>query len=383
MVLISHQRLLTVEPGLVGELVKLGASKLSRCFNCGNCTAVCPIVEEGRADYPRKLIRYAIMGVKDKLLSSPEPWLCYYCGDCSSYCPRDADPGGFMMALRRFLTTKYDWTGISRLLYFSKKVEVAATILLAAVVGLMVYLFHGPIVLDRVELETFAPIHIVDTAGLVVLFVLASLLGTNIYRMYRYIMVDEQGRRIKIPLRFMVKDFLRTVPAHFFTQKRFRKCSLGNWLNHMIIVYGYAAAFILFVPLLRFTQTNEPFLIVNPLSILGIISTVFLLYGASVSIYGRIKKSKPMWSYSHPTDWMFVALLLATTVTGILVGIFRLAGLPMATYVSYTLHLMVVAPFLVLEVPFTKWAHLAYRPLALYFSELKNRYMSARGGLVA
>jgi heterodisulfide reductase subunit C/quinone-modifying oxidoreductase subunit QmoC len=27
---------------------------------------------------------------------------------------------------------------------------------------------------------------------------------------------------------------------------------------------------------------------------------------------------------------------------------------------------------LVLEVPFSKWAHLAYRPLALYFAELRR-----------
>jgi hypothetical protein len=32
----------------------------------------------------------------------------------------------------------------------------------------------------------------------------------------------------------------------------------------------------------------------------------------------------------------------------------------------------VVAPFLILEVPFAKWSHLAYRPFALYFARLKE-----------
>jgi hypothetical protein len=32
---------------------------------------------------------------------------------------------------------------------------------------------------------------------------------------------------------------------------------------------------------------------------------------------------------------------------------------------------MGVVPMLGLEVPFSKWAHLAYRPLGMYFSELQ------------
>jgi heterodisulfide reductase subunit C/quinone-modifying oxidoreductase subunit QmoC len=45
----------------------------------------------------------------------------------------------------------------------------------------------------------------------------------------------------------------------------------------------------------------------------------------------------------------------------------------MATYVSYTIHLIILTPMLVLEVPFGKWAHLAYRPLAVYFQAVKEK----------
>jgi hypothetical protein len=37
---------------------------------------------------------------------------------------------------------------------------------------------------------------------------------------------------------------------------------------------------------------------------------------------------------------------------------------------------MIVVPFLILEVPFAKWSHLAYRPFALYFARLKEIEMS-------
>ncbi|MEM3545227.1 MAG: 4Fe-4S dicluster domain-containing protein, partial [Nitrososphaerota archaeon] len=191
-VITVYEKPTKVAPELSARLIELGAGKFIRCFNCGNCTAICPLTQDN-VSYPRKLIRYAIMGIEDKIVSSIDPWLCYYCGECSDYCPRDADPGSFMMALRRYLTTKYDWTGISRLLYLSKKVEIMAIMIVAAIVGLLIYFLHGPVVLDRVQLETFAPIHIVDTAGLAVFFILAVLLITNLYRMYRFVMRDEYG----------------------------------------------------------------------------------------------------------------------------------------------------------------------------------------------
>jgi hypothetical protein len=32
-----------------------------------------------------------------------------------------------------------------------------------------------------------------------------------------------------------------------------------------------------------------------------------------------------------------------------------------------------MVPMLVLEVPFGKWSHLAYRPLAIYFQQLREK----------
>jgi quinone-modifying oxidoreductase subunit QmoC len=44
----------------------------------------------------------------------------------------------------------------------------------------------------------------------------------------------------------------------------------------------------------------------------------------------------------------------------------------MAANITYVAHLMGVVPMLGLEVPFSKWSHLAYRPLAIYFAELQR-----------
>ena len=80
-----------------------------------------------------------------------------------------------------------------------------------------------------------------------------------------------------------------------------------------------------------------------------------------------------MHRFSHPSDWMFPILLLLTTLTGIFLHTFRYLDLPLATYVTYVIHLAIAVPMLVLEVPFGKWSHLAYRPFAIYFQAIKEK----------
>jgi len=228
---------------------------------------------------------------------------------------------------------------------------------------------------------TFAPLEVVETAGLAIFAILASLLSMNLLRMYRFIMNTEDTKRRGISIRTYIVELVKTLPIHFFTQKRLRDCSEGSsdrkyWVYHLMFFGGYVTSFVLFMILLRYTLTNTPFLIFNPLSAVGIAAAAALLFAATLTIHGRIKKSLPVWKYSHPTDWMYLLLLVLTVATGILTGIFRYIGIPLATYLTFSLHLMIVVPFLILEVPFAKWSHLAYRPFALYFARLKEIEMS-------
>jgi Fe-S oxidoreductase len=45
----------------------------------------------------------------------------------------------------------------------------------------------------------------------------------------------------------------------------------------------------------------------------------------------------------------------------------------MGTYVMYAIHLAVAVPMLVIEVPFGKWSHLFYRPLAMFLATVKEK----------
>ena len=107
-----------VDPTLLHELKEYGAVGIEKCFNCGNCTAICPLASDEYA-FPRSVIRRAQIGEKERMKSQLDPWLCYYCGDCSETCPKGAEPGETMMAARRWLTAQYDWTGLARKFYTS------------------------------------------------------------------------------------------------------------------------------------------------------------------------------------------------------------------------------------------------------------------------
>ena len=129
----------------------------------------------------------------------------------------------------------------------------------------------------------------------------------------------------------------------------------------------------LVVGFLRWFQTDELYPIYNPQRWLGYYATIVLLYSVADILWGRIKQDYQMHRFSHLSDWIFPILLLLTTLTGISVHTFRYLGLPLATYYTYVAHLAVVVPMLMLEVPFGKWSHLAYRPFAIYFQAVKEK----------
>lgn len=366
-----------VDPGLLSELKEYGVANVETCFNCGNCTAICPLATDA-TPFPRNNIRLLQLGLRERLQHSLDPWLCYYCGDCSATCPRQAEPAEAQMTMRRWLTAQYDWTGLARKFYTSKWWELGSVLLLSSFVVLMFVLFHGPIVTDRVALNTFAPAEVIEILDWIMLVGLSFFLLTNVFRMYSSTILRQPN--LKVPLSLYMTEAWNLV-YHFATQKRFSKCDEEHpsfwqkkrWRNHWILVFGYVTMFVLIVVFLRWFQTDNIYPIWHPQRWIGYLATVALLFGAGDAIWGRIKKSHQMHRFSHLSDWMFPVLLLLTTISGILQHTFRYLGLPLATYYTYVIHLAILFPMLVLEVPFGKWSHLAYRPFAIYFQAVKEK----------
>ncbi len=382
-----------VNPELVKSLEEFGVTSASTCFNCGNCTAVCNLSTES-VPFPRKVIRYLQLGDKDKLMQSPEPWLCYYCGDCSETCPRDADPGEVMMGLRRYLTSLYDWTGLSRLFYTSKAFEIIAILIVGGLVGLGFYFFHGPMLTDRVALNVFAPNRVIEILDLIMAAILSFFLLTNAYRMFGAVMTKplpgedpEAARRRRhkllkgFPAKFYIAEAKEFI-LNFVTQKKFGLCQkkekMIQWVVHLLIMTGYSTIFLLVVVGIRWFQRDEIYPIWHPIRLLGYYGTFAILYGVTYAMIRRLKKDETAYKHSHSTDWIFLILLWLTTFTGILIHVTRLLEMPLSTYYIYVIHLMIAVPMLVLEVPFAKWAHQLYRPMIIYLMKVRERASSAK-----
>ena len=367
-----------VDPTLAREIEKFGKGTWNECFHCGNCTAICPLTEQGFL-FPRKGYRAIQMGLKDTIEKSVEPWLCYYCGDCSSKCPRDANPGETMMTLRRYLTSVYDWTGLAKKIYTSKIFELAAILVISLTV-LVLYVSFTFFPSDEgswigndggVLINNIAPwkrIHLGDWA---IAAMLAFLLITNIFNMWLKIIVKDKS--VKVPFYAYFTEIF-SLAWNFLTQRKLSKCDNAKtyWILHLYLMLSYVALFTMIVFFLEWFQTDTVHPIWHPQRLIGYIATIGLFTGIFYFINNRLKKSKENSKYSHYTDWTFLVLLFLTTLTGILLHFFRINGMPVHTYITYLIHLMVLVPMLMIEVPFSKWSHLAYRPFAIYFANVKK-----------
>lgn len=92
-------RLDQLDLGFAETVAKAGGEKINLCMQCGTCTASCP---SGRrtAFRTRQLIRRAMLGFRDDVLSSKDLWLCTTCYTCLERCPRGVDPTDVILAIR-------------------------------------------------------------------------------------------------------------------------------------------------------------------------------------------------------------------------------------------------------------------------------------------
>ncbi len=362
-------------PKLITELEVYGAQDVSKCYHCGNCSATCPFSKEPYI-FPRRSMRSLQMGLEAKLESDLEPWLCYYCGECSTECPRDAQPGETMMSLRRWLTARYDFTGIARLFYLSAKAEILAVILVAVLTaaGFLLYGFWQGSITQYDGPNAFLPassVHIFDWTLAVVLL---ALLGTNCARMWWFTV--GRDTKVHVPLSAYVRK-IYLLPMHFFTQMRYAKCEQKRpWALHLVLMLSYVTMLVLIMFFLESMWSGPA---INwSVHVFGLAATAGLLVTTIVFLRKRLKKTEVQYEQSHETDWMFLVLLIVVAATGIVQFTLHRIGLDTAANINYVVHMMAVVPMLLLEVPFSKWSHMAYRPLAMYFADLKAEEMVSK-----
>ncbi|MCU0506594.1 MAG: 4Fe-4S dicluster domain-containing protein [Chloroflexi bacterium] len=378
----------TADLGLYGDIQRFGATDMSACFSCGTCTATCPLVTDD-ATFPRRMIRYAQVGMKDALLSSKEIWSCYHCGECSESCPTEADPGEFMAAARRYAIASYDVTGLARVMYLFPAVGTAIALALAAFFAVFMFAARGPQDAASLALFEFIPAELIHDLGLVVMaiVVLAGLAG--MVRMTRRMarregvsLGDAFGGRAEIAR--TARAAWVAIGRESLGQVSFREdCDAEpteplwrrRWLIHALVLWGFlgllaATALDYGLEVIGVKATGTPVPIWYPVRLLGTVAGAALVYGSTVMILDRLRRANRSVRKSATADWTLLALVWVTGVTGFAIELaLYLPSAPVWGYWVFLFH-VAVAMELVLLAPFMKLAHAVYRPLGLFFVAL-------------
>jgi ferredoxin/nitrate reductase gamma subunit len=370
-----------VDPEFLTEFKKYGTVNIEKCYNCGNCTAICPLSTKDEI-FPRRLIHYAQLGLKEQLLGSKELWLCYSCGECTQTCPQEADPGEFMATARRYAIANYSPVGLAKLLYTSPILSSIFLVLLALVIGFSIYSVHGPMPTDTLKFFEFIPSSVIHNLGVAGMIIVAALILIGMGRMVAKV----RGQRMKGMRTTWLNALWEAVAVEALTQRRFQQdCDtdpdkpawyLQKWFVHASILWGFlglllATALDYALEILGLKATGTWVQFWHPIRLLGTIAGLFLVYGTSLSLFRRLRKTDATTAYSTVSDWAFLILLCLTGVSGFMLEIAVYLPTP-APWAYWTLlgHISVAAELLLL-LPFTKFAHAIYRTIALYFHALK------------
>jgi hypothetical protein len=260
-----------------------------------------------------------------------------------------------MMSLRRWLTSVYDWTGLSGLLYKSLPLSIGAFILVAiAVIGYSIS--------ENFNMEKIIHVgHYFEMIAIASVFVIVLL--PNLIRMWYFVILKP---KIKVSLKSYIIS-IGDLFVHMFTQKRALGCDDNQlrWFEHFILVIGYLSLLFTTVFLDWFSSTNL-FVI-----ILGYVESLIIFIVTVDFVNSRIKKSKEVSKHSQPSDWFFVIWLLLMGFTAFTVRLFIDLHILETNFWMYLFHLIVLVQWALIIVPFGKWTHFLYRSFAMYMEKLK------------
>jgi ferredoxin len=373
-----------LDPRLLPALREYGDLSVEKCFNCGNCTAICPLSANGET-FPRRLIRYAQLGLKQPLLGSKELWLCYACGECTETCPSQADPARFMAIARCFAAASYDSLGIARILFTRPVVGIPLLVLLSVLIALAVYTTHGVMRTDTLRLFDFIPADALHDLGVGAIALIGLGAVAGVVNMVRHLRREHLETTTPRGPSDWARALLETLGGEVIAQRRYRRdCRTAadrrpwrtqRWLVHGLVLWG-------FLGLLAATALDYGLALVGiraigawvplwyPVRLLGTFAGLSMVSGTSIAALNRLRRADVTTAHSSAADWTLLALLWLAGTSGLALEL--AIYLPRPAPWAYWLLLghVAVSVELLLLLPFTKFAHALYRTVAVFVHAL-------------
>lgn len=90
----------TMDIDFVRKVEQLSGTSVRRCFQCGKCSAGCPMATF--MDHPpNRVVRLLQLGQWQRILAGRSIWFCASCETCSTRCPNKVHLASIMDALRK------------------------------------------------------------------------------------------------------------------------------------------------------------------------------------------------------------------------------------------------------------------------------------------
>lgn len=360
------------------EIIAAGGESLKKCYQCSTCTVVCDVTPD-RKPFPRKEMLYAQWGLKDKLLASPDVWLCHQCSDCTAHCPRGAKPGEVLGAVRKMTIQEF-----SRPSFMGKMVNDSKFLLLLFAIPTIIFLFelfiqghltNGIPRIPNGQLMSyslmFPPTLYIDTVFVPVAFFAAFMFFKGIKNYWAAMSANYPApprKDVLTPLAETVREIL--------THSVFEKCGVSKdrSIAHKILFYsfiGLAITTTLAASYIYVFDYHGPYPQTNIVKWIGNVSGVAMLIGITMIVMNRIKSKEKSGAGSY-FDWFFIVVVYGVGLTGMLAQILRLANIPVLGYPMYFAHLVFVF-VLFAYAPYSKMAHMVYRTTAMVFAKYSKR----------
>ncbi len=368
---------LTVKPDAecIERLSSLGGDSVKKCYQCGTCSVACAL-SPLRNPFPRKEMMWAQWGLKGRLLSDPDVWLCYQCNDCTKSCPRGARPGDVLAAVRSYTIESFAFPRfMGRALAAPKALPILMVVPIVIFGTAALIQTRGDFSFVTSETlkfnDVFSHHFLVPffTVGGVVVFALAA---QGLHRFWKSLCAA--GPR---EVRMGFARALFQAVAEILTHRNFKRCGENRprYVAHVLLLYGFFGAMLtagLAVVFTEITRTSElPLPPSNPIKIVGVVSGLAIIIGGTILIVRRMSAPDRVAANQY-SDRLFLYVLFGAGTTGLLTWLTRIAGWHIAAIAIYFGHLVLVF-FLLFYMPYSKFAHMLYRGLALVYARRMAR----------